>query len=133
MAMNIDSGTGARASIDVTPMIDILLVLLIIFMAIAPQKAVGLNALTPSANRGQSPETSDAAIVLEIAANGAYRLNTAAIESASLAQKLTGIYALRADKVLFVKASPELEFHTVAEAIDIAHSAAVDHVALIPR
>lgn len=131
--MNLESGTGARPVINVTPMIDVLLVLLIIFMAIAPQKAVGLDALTPAADHNENSAISETAIVLTIDAAGAYRLNTSPIDSGSLAPKLTEIYALRANKVLFLKAAPDLEFHTVAEAIDIAQTSAVDRVAFMPR
>ena len=131
--MNVSSETGARAAINVTPMIDVLLVLLIIFMAIAPQKAVGLDALVPLPNQNTVSDSPEDAVVLEIDGHGDYRLNTVPVETLALAERLTAIYTRRANRVLFVKAAPDLEFHTVANAIDIARGAAVDHVALMPR
>ena len=126
-------GTGLRASINVTPMIDVLLVLLIVFMAIAPQRAVGFEAMTPPAQHNGAPEGQENPIVLEIAADGSYRLNTVPIAGASLGERLAAIYARRAERVLFVRAAPDLEFRIVAGAIDIAHGAAVDRIALMPR
>jgi biopolymer transport protein ExbD len=133
MAVNTVANTGARAEINVTPMIDVLLVLLIIFMSIAPQQAVGLDALAPSSPVGSTPEPPDHPVVLEIAADGSYLLNTTHIAAAALADRLSAIYARRAQRVLFVKAAPDLEFQTVATALDIAHEAAIDRVALMPR
>jgi biopolymer transport protein ExbD len=71
--------------------------------------------------------------VLEIGDDGSYRINTQPLERASLGARLTEIYARRADRVLFVKAAPALEFSVVAGAIDIARSASVDRIALMPR
>jgi biopolymer transport protein TolR len=133
MAMNVSSVKSGCAVINVTPMIDILLVLLIVFMAIAPQKAVGLDALLPLPDRSTINEAPEDPVVLEIDASGRYRLNTMPVQIGGLAERLSGIYSRRAERVLFVKAAPALEFHTVADAIDIAHGVAVDRVALLPR
>ena len=133
MAMNTAANTGARAEINVTPMIDVLLVLLIIFMSIAPRQAVGLDALAPSSALSSTPEPPDNPVVLEIASDGSYLLNTTRIAATALAERLSEIYARRAQRILFVKAAPDLEFQTVATALDIPHTAAIDRVALMPR
>jgi biopolymer transport protein ExbD len=133
MAINTASSSGPFAVINITPMIDVLLVLLIIFMSIAPQKAVGLDALMPHPGSTAEAERSPVPIVLEIGGDGSYRLNTASVEGDALASRLAAVYALRSDRVLFVKAAPDLEFRTVAAAIDIARGAAVDRIALMPR
>jgi biopolymer transport protein TolR len=133
MAMIAGSSTRECAAINITPMIDVLLVLLIIFMAIAPQKTVGLDALVPVSHPDSPGVTPEDAVVLEIGANGAYRLNTIPVERLALGERLSAIYSRRANRVLFVKGALGLEFHTVADAIDIAHGAAVDRVALMPR
>lgn len=133
MAMNTGITHGPAAVINITPMIDILLVLLIVFMAIAPAKTMGLDALMPQPEQSGAQQAPENPVVLEIAADGSYRLNTTSIEAPALADRLTAIYSRRADRVLFVKADPQLEFHTVAEAIDTARGASVDRVALMPR
>jgi biopolymer transport protein ExbD len=133
MAINTASASGPRAEINVTPMIDVLLVLLIIFMSIAPRQAVGLDALAPAPASASTPESPENPVVLEIAADGSYLLNTTRIAATALAERLSAIYARRSQRILFVKAPPDLEFQTVATALDIAHTAAIDRVALLPR
>src|SRR5258708_2063019 len=127
MALN----TGSRAEINMTPMIDVLLVLLIIFMAIAPQRATGLDVSIPRSEAGQSQRAPENPVVLEIAADGSYRLNSRPAESSSLRSLLVDVYARRADRTLFVKAAPDLEFGAVAHAIDVAREASGGHFALM--
>jgi biopolymer transport protein TolR len=133
MAMNLNSNHGLQAAINMTPMIDVLLVLLIIFMAIAPSKSAGLDALVPQSSTAPEQRAPEAPVVLEIADDGSYRINTEPLSRALLGSRLTDIYARRSDRLLFVKAAPALEFSVVAEAIDVAHSVNIDRIGLMPR
>jgi len=133
MAMNTAVNKGVQASINMTPMIDILLVLLIIFLSIAPTRSGGLDALVPQPSNGAQASAPENPIVLEIAADGSYRVNTQLLSASALREMLTEVFARRNDRVLFVKAAPELEFRIVAAALDEAHAASIDRVALLPK
>lgn len=133
MAMNTASGKGAQAVINMTPMIDILLVLLIVFMAISPQHSEGLEAAAPPPAPGTASSEPETAVVLGIAEDASYSLNSEPVTTAELPDRLTRIYSTRSSKVLFLKGAPGLEFGTVASAIDLARSADIVQVALMPR
>ena len=72
-------------------------------------------------------------MVLEIARNGLYRLNSDPIGHSTLSDRLQALFSRRSERVLFVKADEDLDFAVVAEAIDSAHGASIDRVALMPR
>jgi biopolymer transport protein ExbD len=136
MAFSTGGGGGLSSDINVTPMIDILLVLLIIFMAITPVSPKGLEALVPQPPKNNQPQKeNDTAIVVSILhGNGAqpsYKINETDVQKSDLAGRLQTIFSTRATKVMFIKADKELDFAPVANAIDIAKGAGVDHVGLI--
>lgn len=119
---------------NVTPLIDILLVLLIIFMIITPNDPHGLTTSIPQP-QGKSA-AKDTPIVLEIsqAKNGqsTIALNQQKLGWKDLHDRLLAIYKFRPDGVLFVKGDADVDFEYVAEAIDVAYSVNVRRVGLIP-
>ncbi len=132
MAMSAGNGQ-TQAAINVTPMIDVLLVLLIIFMAIAPARPFGLDAAIPSDSTERPQPERDHPVVLEIAGDGSYLLNSRMVARSALRERLTAVFARRGERVLFVKAAGGLEFQVVADAIDTAQGVNIHRVALMPR
>jgi biopolymer transport protein ExbD len=128
---------GYSADINMTPMIDILLVLLIIFMVIVPVTPKGLDALVPQPPKDPQklqPQT-DRTIVVQIlhrpGALPAYKINETDVLKGELLPRLTEIYANRAERIMFVKGDDDLNFAYVAEVIDIGRAANVDHIGLM--
>jgi biopolymer transport protein TolR len=132
------SGGGPQANMNVTPMIDVLLVLLIIFMMITPLTPVGLNALVPQPpkDKQKQQEPNDRTIVVRVmqAAPGqrpTLKINQDDETWDHLQTRLTDIFKTRAERIMFVKGDDDVPFSDVAQVIDIAHAAGVDKVGLI--
>jgi biopolymer transport protein ExbD len=143
--MTTGGGGGYSADINVTPMIDILLVLLIIFMVIVPVTPKGLDALVPQPPKDpklKQPD-SDRLIVVQVlhlpGRAPSYKINESDVNNGAggpaaqkeLQARLTEIYQNRAERVMFVKGDDNIDFHYVAEVIDIGRAANVDHIGLM--
>ena len=139
MGMGGGNTGGTMSEINVTPMIDVLLVLLIIFMVIVPVTPKGLNTLIPQPPKNPNQEqVNERTIVVQVLGNGkgapSYKINEDDFAKSAIEPKLAEIFATRQEKVMFVKGDANLDFAKVAEVIDMGHQADVDNIGLItPR
>ena len=126
------SGSAVKAEPNVTPLVDVMLVLLIIFMVIIPTLTSGLNAAPPQGvNLKKHPEE-DGDVLLGIDRKGVYYLNRNPIRNEDLEQALKQIYDARTeDKILYIRADKNLEYAKVQDAVDIAAKAGVRVTGLI--
>jgi biopolymer transport protein TolR len=133
MGMAVGAQGGPKSDINMTPMIDVLLVLIIIFMVITPLTPRGLEALVPQPPPpGQPPSQSDQrTVVVVIDANHNLSINNDPTDETKLGPRLAEIFKTRAEHVVFIKGDPSIEFQWVAKAIDIAHGAGIDKVGLM--
>lgn len=136
MTMSPAGRDSMHSEINVTPMIDVLLVLLIIFMVIVPLTPKGETALAPRPLHDARPQ--EDAVVLEVLkgeqGRAMFRINQQAVSLEELPSRLASIFANRVERVLFIKGDDRLNFTEVAEAIDIGHAAGIDRIGLItPR
>jgi biopolymer transport protein TolR len=139
MGMGGGNTGGAVSEINVTPLIDVLLVLLIIFMVIVPVTPKGLETLVPQPPKNKTEDQpNDRTIVVQVLSNGAappsYKINDTTFNRTDIEPKLMEIFSTRQEKVMFVKGDKDLDFNKVAEVIDFGHQAGVDNIGLItPR
>lgn len=139
MGMTSGNKGGAMSDINITPMIDILLVLLIIFMVIVPVTPHGLETLVPQPPKDKNQQQDNQrTIVVQVLSNGgappSYKINDTAFNKSDIEPELEKIFATRVEKVMFVKGDKDLDFSKVAEVIDYGHAAGVDNIGIItPR
>jgi len=134
MGMSVGGGGGVKSDINMTPMIDVLLVLIIIFMVITPLTPKGLEALVQQPPPpGTPPSQSDTrTVVITVDGNHSLLINSEPTDYDKMGGRLEEIFKTRAERVVFVKGDPSLEYSWVAKVIDIAHGAGIDKVGLMP-
>lgn len=139
MAFSTAGGGSPRAEINITPMIDILLVLIIVFMVVVSMsQEKGLPAQIPQPATDKSPPQPERTIVIQVAWTGnnqqpSLKINDDDVKWEQLHNRLSEIFTGRVERVAFVKGDDDVDFEFVADAIDIARSSGVQRIGLLTR
>lgn len=137
MSLTLGPGGRRNAEINVTPLIDVLLVLLIIFMLVVPNRSVGEAAEIPLPEQNQPATTPETEIVVQLHDGGegmrpALGINQQDASWQSLEPELVKVFKTRVEKDAFLKSDSEIDFEYVAQALDLMHLAGVERVGLMP-
>jgi biopolymer transport protein ExbD len=139
MAFSTAGGGPLRAEINITPMIDVLLVLIIVFMVVVSMSGEkGLKAEIPQPAKDQAPPQPERTIVIQVSWKGdgkipALEINDEEVKWDRLHDRLAQIFLKRVERIAFVKGDDDVDFEYVADAIDIARASGVDRIGLLSR
>jgi biopolymer transport protein ExbD/biopolymer transport protein TolR len=131
MGMSVGGKRGIVSDMNVVPLIDILLVLLVIFMII-PRYSKGLDALVPQQS-AQPPDRKviDEVVVIQVLADGTLRINQEPVSWERLGSRIEEVFKLRATRVAFIRGDAPVEFGVVAKVIDVMHTSGIASVGLL--
>ncbi len=132
MSMQLGSGGGIKSEINVTPLVDVMLVLLIIVMIVAPLLQQGVNLTLPQAlNTAEKPETQEQT-VLSIDARKRFYLNTVEVQGGDLQRRITDLLESRSgDRIVIIKADADVEYSAVMEVMDELRASGIEDMGLI--
>lgn len=120
-------------AILITPLIDVIMCLLIVFMVIQPGMRRGLDLQVPNEEHAKPGEAAPDVIVLHVLPNSRYTINDIPVDSAQLGKHLRTVFAPRARKVLFIQGDGGVAYERVVNAVDVARGAGIEVVGLVPR
>lgn len=138
MSMMVGARSTQSSEINVTPLIDVLLVLLIIFMVILPDHKWGEKTLVPQPSPTSVEKNPPTPIVIQLKDVGEgkrplLKINQEEVSWDALEPRLTAVFKVQVDRVAFVKGDPEVDFEYVAQAVDITHHAGADRIGLLGK
>ena len=133
MAMAAGNSGGVQSDINVTPMIDVLLVLLIIFMITQPLSRKAIDIQVPPPNSTTQSTAASNQIVLELTDNGGYSINSQPVPKDQLGTQIHAVFDNRPAKLLFIKAAPNRIYQDVIDAMDVARGAGVQIIGFTPK
>lgn len=133
MAMTAGGAKGLTNDINVTPMIDVLLVLLIIFMLVVPMSRKAIDLQLPDPTETTQSSNPPPQIVLEVKPGNVYLINKQPVTKADLAKRLTEIYKDRPEKIIFVNGDPTIKYSDVIYAMDVSRGAGVKVIGVSPK
>jgi len=133
MSMTAGGAKGLTNDINVTPMIDVLLVLLIIFMLVVPMSRKAIDLQLPDPTETTQSSNPPPQIVLEVKPRDVFLINKQPVTKNDLAKRMTEIYKDRPEKIIFVNGDPKLKYSDVIFAMDVARGAGVKVIGVSPK
>ena len=131
MAMQLGGGGGVKSDINVTPLVDVMLVLLIIMMIVAPLLQQGVAVKLPLAtNSSEKPETQDQT-VLAITPDKRFWINAVQVQEGDLQRRITEVLENKKERIVIIKADEDVEYSAVMSAMDELRTAGIEDMGLI--
>ena len=130
--MAMSANNFGKAQMNVTPLIDVLLVLIIMFLLVTPPAPRGLKADAPQAPNSDRSEPQNDNLVVSVHADGSVSLNQEAVEKADLEERLKQIFKMDTNRPLFIRSEGSVDFQQVAEVIDLAKGIGIERIGLMP-
>jgi biopolymer transport protein TolR len=131
VALKLDDDADAFHDINVTPLVDVMLVLLVIFMVTAPLLHQGVEVQLPKSVAQNLPKTPEDPLILSITKSGTYYLNESPVAKAQLAERLRLVLSRRRDKSVYLKADRNLPYGTVVETMDTLNRLGVESLGMV--